>query len=71
MKLYDFCRCPCHWKGSLFSPRMVDVDDPIASLTSCDLCAVLHAGVWTVVPRGYKPPPREPWRGQSDGEDGG
>lgn len=67
----DTCRCMCHWKGSLFSPRVVDVDEPVSAMTACDLCAVLHAGVWTVVPRGYKAPPREPWRNQSDGEDGG
>lgn len=51
--------------------RYPDVTDPVESLAACDLCAPLHAGVWTVVPRGYKPSTGDPWRNQSDGEDGG
>lgn len=71
MTVDGLCRCFCHRKGSIFAWRIPEVVDPIESLVACELCATLHAGVWTVVPRGYKAPPRDPWRGQSDGEDGG
>jgi hypothetical protein len=50
-KLYDLCECPCH-QGSVTSREAPEVSDPIAALTACDRCAVLHLGVWTVVARG-------------------
>lgn len=65
----DRCSCSCHQKGSLFRWGVPEVTDPVESLVACDLCAPLHAGVWRVVPRGYKPSrPNEPWRQQGDGE---
>lgn len=64
------CRCLCHRKGSVFAWRAPDVVDPVESLVACELCAPLHAGVWTVVPRGFKPTTGDEWRGQSDGDQG-
>lgn len=47
--LYDKCECPCH-RGSMFDREWPEVSDPIAAMTACDRCAVLHVGVWTVIP---------------------
>jgi hypothetical protein len=44
------------------------IEDPIESLVACDLCAPVHAGVWTVVPRGYEEPDDEDeWKGENGG----
>lgn len=52
--LYDRCECPCHL-GSILDREAPEVSDPIASLSACDRCAVLHAGVWRVVERPVHP----------------
>ena len=49
-RLYDLCECPCH-QGSVTSKEPPEVSDPVAALTACSRCAVLHVGVWTVVDR--------------------
>ena len=49
--LFDKCLCSCH-TGSVLTVEAPEVSDPIAALTACDRCAVLHLGVWTVVARG-------------------
>lgn len=66
----DRCSCECH-QMSVYRDAGPEMTDAVAALTACDLCSILHAGVWTVVPRGYKPPKGEPWKEQADGEEGG
>lgn len=48
--LFDKCLCSCH-TGSVLTVEAPEVSDPVAALTACSRCAVLHVGVWTVVPR--------------------
>lgn len=52
MPFFDRCECLCHSRGSIIPWAAPEVSDPIAALTACERCAVLHAGVWIVVPRG-------------------
>ena len=62
MVLFDSCTCLCHTRGSVIPWSPPPVTDPVESLAACARCAVLHAGVWTVVSRGNPMP-------QADGEE--
>lgn len=63
------CHCLCHRKGSILAWHKPLIEDPVESLVACDLCAPIHAGVWTVVPRGYDPHTDNGWSGQGDGSE--